>query len=501
MEPRFTSRASSMQVRRPSPRHRTTTIQSGATGGRVSLLDFMKDSPATHGQPQVLNYISETCEEKRLSAPMEDICLTDEQIHAFQEAFELFDKNGGGTIDAYELQKTLADVGIYVNSEDLVDIMMSLDHDGNGEVDFEEFLHLMTNTDLFIAAISESETDEMRKRVILFDALTEFMKTQALKGAQEILGYYSKKYKKVVKKYGAVNKGAHVVGHYADGAKVIGLTDAELYKQLKLFNYVSDADQSNNSPYARNHHSELLRQIERDLKRREPIKPFGLGGPRKSSKTKSNKQPQRITLKVIGLERMSRDQGPSLFPRITLNDGVRERAASLAMKEKFLLPSNFSKIPALHRPGWTSQQMKMMNVDIRITEPGWTRVPIVEVNKLKKIIESASDCYFSNVSKEKLKSNMKFYRSLNTRKPPSMSLYNRVKEVMVDYSAATTNNQIGRVGPKKLQRAFVDDAKMSRALRQRSSIRLNKMTNKNKENVELDLPKERPKKRDSLMAL
>ena len=39
-----------------------------------------------------------------LAAPMEDICLTDEQIHAFQEAFELFDKNGGGTIDAYELQ-------------------------------------------------------------------------------------------------------------------------------------------------------------------------------------------------------------------------------------------------------------------------------------------------------------------------------------------------------------------------------------------------------------
>ena len=27
--------------------------------------------------------------------------------------------------------------------------------------------------------------------------------------------------------------------------------------------------------------------------------------------------------------------------------------------------------------------MNMMNVDIRITEEGWTRVPIVEVNKLK----------------------------------------------------------------------------------------------------------------------
>lgn len=73
---------------------------------------------------------------------------------------------------------------------------------------------------------------------------------------------------------------------------------------------------------------------------------------------------------------------------------------------------------------------------------------------------------------------MKFYRSLNTRKPPSMSLYNRVKEVMVDYSAATTNNQTGRVGPRTLQRAFLDDAKMSRALKQRSSIRLNSLMHK-----------------------
>lgn len=470
MEPRFKPRASPTNLRRPSPR---TTLHAGGQAGRPSLLDFMKDSPK-YGQPQVLNYITEDAPKKRLSAPMEDICLTEEQINAFQEAFELFDKNGGGTIDAFELQKTLADVEIYVNSDDLVEIMMSLDHDGNGEVDFEEFLHLMTNTDLFIAAISDNETDEMRKRVILFDALTEFMKTQALKGAQEIIGYYSKKYKKVVKKYGAVNKGAHVVGHYADGAKVIGLTDAELYKQLKLFNYASDADQANTSPYARNHHSVLLRQIERDLKRKEPVKPFGLGGPRHGNRRSDAHT--RITLKVIGLDRMSK--GPSGFPRITLNEGVRQRASSLARKEKFMLPTNFSKLPAIHRPGWSSQQMKMMNVDIRITEPGWTRVPIVQVDKLKKIIEGASDCYFSCVSKEKLKSNIKFYRSLNTRKPPSVSLYNRVKEVMIDYSAATTNNQIGRVGPKALDSAFLSDARLKRSISKRSSIRLNRTPEK-----------------------
>ena len=104
--------------------------------------------------------------------------LTDAQFKAFQEAFELFDKvctvytvylnhfykDGGGTIDAAELQATLDGCGIYVNGDDLAEIMMTLDHDGNGEVDFDEFLNLMTNTDIFLGAISEGENEEMKKR-------------------------------------------------------------------------------------------------------------------------------------------------------------------------------------------------------------------------------------------------------------------------------------------------------------------------------------------------
>ena len=69
--------------------------------------------------------------------------------------------------------------------------------------------------------------------VILFDALTEFLKNQALKGANEIISYYSKKYRKAVRTYGNGNKGAHVVGHYADVARLVGLTERELYTQLK----------------------------------------------------------------------------------------------------------------------------------------------------------------------------------------------------------------------------------------------------------------------------
>ena len=60
--------------------------------------------------------------------------MTSGQVQAFREAFELFDKNGGGTIDASELQKTLADVDIVIDGSDLTEVMQTLDGDGNGEV-------------------------------------------------------------------------------------------------------------------------------------------------------------------------------------------------------------------------------------------------------------------------------------------------------------------------------------------------------------------------------
>merc|ERR1712168_818738 len=237
-----------------------------------------------------------------------DAVLTDAQYQAFQEAFELFDKNGGGTIDAAELQKTLDDCGIYVNGDDLVEIMLSLDHDGNGEVDFDEFLNLMTNTDVFLEVLNTDDTDdteakrEARKRVVLFDALTEFLKKQALKGANEIIGYYSKKYK-TVHHYGTGMKGAHVVGHYADVARLVGLTENELYTQLQnIKQHTNLSNEDLSSPYAQSFHLGLLKSIEEDRRRKPPVKPFGLGGP-KAKRTKLppiNNNDKRVTLKVVG---------------------------------------------------------------------------------------------------------------------------------------------------------------------------------------------------------
>ena len=44
--------------------------------------------------------------------------------------FDLFDSNGGGTIDADELQQALASVDIILTTEEIEDVFSSIDKDG-----------------------------------------------------------------------------------------------------------------------------------------------------------------------------------------------------------------------------------------------------------------------------------------------------------------------------------------------------------------------------------
>lgn len=49
---------------------------------------------------------------------------------AFREVFDLFDSNGGGTIDAEELDLALKSVDIHLSPEDLQEVLCAMDKDG-----------------------------------------------------------------------------------------------------------------------------------------------------------------------------------------------------------------------------------------------------------------------------------------------------------------------------------------------------------------------------------
>lgn len=59
-----------------------------------------------------------------------------------QEAFSLFDKDGGGTISATEVKDVLCS-GQELDDDVWAKVVQEVDADGNGEIDFEEFCHMM----------------------------------------------------------------------------------------------------------------------------------------------------------------------------------------------------------------------------------------------------------------------------------------------------------------------------------------------------------------------
>ncbi|XP_033113994.1 uncharacterized protein LOC117114435 [Anneissia japonica] len=125
----------------------------------------------------------------------EDPSLTCKQIEAFREVFDLFDTNGGGSIDADELQAALASVEIHISHKEIEDVLSQIDDDGNGEIDFQEFLTLMTNTEKFLEMFASQHeqlpVEDSGREHVLFDALTQFMKKSALKQMDELVGPYA----------------------------------------------------------------------------------------------------------------------------------------------------------------------------------------------------------------------------------------------------------------------------------------------------------------------
>merc|ERR1712217_97942 len=68
--------------------------------------------------------------------------LTGEQIAEFKEAFSLFDKDGDGTITTRELGTVMRSLGQNPTDAELQDMINEVDADGNGTIDFPEFLSL-----------------------------------------------------------------------------------------------------------------------------------------------------------------------------------------------------------------------------------------------------------------------------------------------------------------------------------------------------------------------
>ena len=69
--------------------------------------------------------------------------LTDETINQFHYLFDLFDKDSSGTITTKELGTVMRNLGQNPSEEELKQLIREVDLNGDGTIDFKEFLCLM----------------------------------------------------------------------------------------------------------------------------------------------------------------------------------------------------------------------------------------------------------------------------------------------------------------------------------------------------------------------
>ena len=89
---------------------------------------------------------------------------TEEQIAHYREAFALFDKNGDGRITTQELGTVMRSLAQNPSESELQDMINEVDTNSDGNIDFSEFLAMMTRK------MKDTDTEsEIREAFKVFD--------------------------------------------------------------------------------------------------------------------------------------------------------------------------------------------------------------------------------------------------------------------------------------------------------------------------------------------
>ncbi|XP_048206281.1 spermatogenesis-associated protein 21 [Perognathus longimembris pacificus] len=122
--------------------------------------------------------------------------LTTKQEEAFRSYFDIFD--GPDEVDAESLKHILFLMGFTLTQAQVEDALMSADVNGDGHVDFKDFLAVMTDTKRFFCSVEHQapmDTAPPNPHTLLFEILSLLVEMLALPetALEEITNYYKKK--------------------------------------------------------------------------------------------------------------------------------------------------------------------------------------------------------------------------------------------------------------------------------------------------------------------
>lgn len=95
---------------------------------------------------------------------LKQIDIPEDEIEDYRLAFNMFDKDGSGTISSKEFLKLLKNLGQNVTKDEAQKIMNDLDQDGSGEIDFDEFISYIKK--IKVQEIIDSREQEEEEKII-----------------------------------------------------------------------------------------------------------------------------------------------------------------------------------------------------------------------------------------------------------------------------------------------------------------------------------------------
>lgn len=100
-----------------------------------------KSSPSSTGEATATPFTSSTATPQAIRSPSFN---TGAQIAELEQVFKKFDVNGDGKISSSELGAIMGSLGHPATEEELRKMILEVDGDGDGFIDFEEFVELNT---------------------------------------------------------------------------------------------------------------------------------------------------------------------------------------------------------------------------------------------------------------------------------------------------------------------------------------------------------------------